>query len=57
MDDGIAKALGASYLCRLPDNARLTQELWDIILFNIDEPEKLQQILDEMYAVPPRQDA
>ena len=52
--DAIRQAIGDHYLCRLPPGATLTQELWDVIAFNINDPDRLQQILDEMYFVPPR---
>ena len=55
MSDGIKDALGTHYLCRLPQNAQLTKELWDVIMFNYHDPEGLQNILDEMFAVPPRE--
>lgn len=54
MSDPVKTALGDHYLCRLPQNAQLTKELWDVIMFNYHDPEGLQKILDEMFAVPPR---
>ena len=54
MTDDIKTVLGTRYLCKLPAGAVLTQELWDIIALHIDDPQRLQQTLDELYFVPPR---
>ena len=50
----LKRQLGDHYLCRLPPHARLTKELWDVILFNINDPDRLQKIIDELFTTPPR---
>ena len=49
--DTVQRILGTRYVCKLPEHATLTPELWRVILDNIHDPDVLQHLLNVMYGV------